>query len=123
MKLRFRNNSLRLRVNQHEVQNLASGKTLHEEVQFPGDASLSYVLEMTPDPEPIASFRQSVIRVSAPRQEVLSWAQGDAIGLYFEFPANGAALKVAVEKDLECVDGAPEEYDPDAFPRSTGKNC
>lgn len=123
MKLRFRKNSLRLRVNQREVESLAAGEALEEQVYFPGDACISYVLETVLTGPPRASFRQGVIRVSAPRKEIQNWAQGDAIGLYFDLPANGAALKVAVEKDLECVDGPPEERDPDAFPRGTGKNC
>jgi hypothetical protein len=123
MKLRFRKNSLRLRVNQREVENLASGKALEERIEFPGDASISYVLETTERSSPEASFRQGVIRVSAPHAQVHDWARGDSIGMYFELPANGTPLKVAVEKDLECVDGPPEERDPDAFPRSPRKNC
>lgn len=123
MKLRFRKNSLRLRVNQREAESLAAGQALEEQVHFPGDAFFSYVLETVPTGPPTASFRQGVIRVSAPRNEIQDWVNGAAIGLYFDLPANGAALKVAVEKDLECVDGPPEERDPHAFPRSTGKNC
>lgn len=123
MKLRFRKNSLRLRVNQREAESLAAGEVLEEQVHFPGDAFISYVLETVPTGPPTASFRQGVIRVSAPRSEIQDWVSGATIGLYFDLPANGAALKVAVEKDLECVDGPPEERDPHAFPRSTGKNC
>ncbi|HZQ52383.1 MAG TPA: hypothetical protein VFB14_09310 [Bryobacteraceae bacterium] len=123
MKLRFRKNSLRLRVNRREVESLAAGQTIEEQIYFPGDALISYVLETVPTGPATASFRQGVIRVAAPREEIQNWAHGDAIGLYFDLPASGAALKVAVEKDLECVDGPPEEREPYAFPRSTGKNC
>jgi hypothetical protein len=42
------------------------------------------------------------------------WARGDEIGFYFVVEPG---LKVAIEKDLECVDGPEEEKDPDAFPR------
>jgi hypothetical protein len=54
---------------------------------------------------------------------ISNWAHSDSVGIYFEIPANGARLQVAIEKDLECVDGPPEERDPDAFPRSVGKVC
>ena len=123
MKLRFRKNSLRLRVNQRELENLVAGQVLEEQVCFPGDSFISYVLEAVPTGPPTASFEQGVVRVSAPRQQIENWAQGDAIGLYFDLPANRTALRIAVEKDLECVDGPPEERDPHAFPRGTGKNC
>ncbi len=41
--------------------------------------------------------------------------------MYFELPANGTVLKIAIEKDLECIEGALEERDPEAFPRGSGK--
>lgn len=122
MKLRFWGNSLRLRVNRREVQSLAAGAALAEHVAFPGDARLDYSLSADPAINPEVRFRNGSIRVLAPRQQVADWAAGDEIGIYFELPADGAMLKVAIEKDLECIDGPPEERDPDAFPR-TGKNC
>ena len=122
MKLRFRGNSVRLRVNQREVERLATGKRLEEQVQFPGGARISYVLEASKDARPDASFRQGVIRISAPRELIENWASGDSIGIYFDLPANGAPLEVAIEKDLECIDGEGEERDPDAFPRRTHAN-
>jgi hypothetical protein len=107
MKLRFRQNNLRLRVNQREVDELASGTALEEDVSFPGNARMRYILEPYGQHTAAASFE---------------WANSEAIGMYFDLPANGSVLRVAIEKDLECVDGPPEERDPDAFPRS-GKTC
>ena len=123
MKLRFRKNSLRLRVNRSEVEGLASGAVLEEQVHFPGDARISYTLQSSANGPPEASFRQNVIRVLAPERQVSEWAHGESIGMYFEFPVNGTALKVAIEKDLECMDGPPEERDADAYSRAPGKNC
>lgn len=123
MKLRFRGNSLRLRVNQREVEGLAGGAVLEEQIHFPGDDCMSYVLEARPQETAEASFRQGVIRVTAPQEQVRAWATGEAIGLYFDLPANGTSLRVAIEKDLECVDEPAEERDPHAYPRTTSKNC
>ena len=123
MKLRFRHNSLRLRVNQREVKGLVSGALLEEQVVFPGDSRIAYTLQSSSADTPDASFRQGVIRVLAPQQQVEEWAKGESIGMYFEFPANGSSLKIAIEKDLECVDGSPEEHDPEAFRRGDGKDC
>lgn len=123
MKLRFRNNSLRLRVNQSEVKGLVSGAVLEEQVIFPGEGRISYTLQSSASAAPEASFRQGVIRVLAPQQQVENWAKSESVGMYFEFPANGTSLKIAIEKDLECVDGPLEERDPDAFPREEGKKC
>jgi hypothetical protein len=123
MKLRFRKNSLRLRVNQSEVGALANGAPLKEEVHFPGGTSLTYVLQAVPEREPDAAFQSGTIRVTAPSSEVRAWASTDNVGLYFELSANGEPLKVAIEKDLVCIDGPPEERDPDAFPRAKASAC
>jgi hypothetical protein len=121
MKLRFKNNSLRLRLNQLEVRNVASGAVLKEQVHFPGGASMSYTLEQSATAA--ATFAGGDIRIGAPQQQVARWAGSEDIGIYFELPANGTLLKVAIEKDLECIDGPPDDRDPDAFPRSEHGNC
>ena len=118
MKLRFRQNSLRLRLNQREVNELAAGIALEEDVSFPGNTRIRYILEPYGQHTAAASFEGGVIRVSAPGNDVKEWASSEAIGMYFNLPADGSLLKVAIEKDLECVDEPPEERDPDAFPRS-----
>lgn len=121
MKLRFRDNSLRLRVNRREVEALASGARLSHDVCFPGDTLFRYILESSAQPFPSASFENGTIKVSAPGELIRQWQGSDSIGIYFELPANGTHLKIAIEKDLECIDTPLEERDPDAFPRS--KNC
>ena len=123
VKLRFRQNSLRLRVNRPEVENLAAGGSLEDCVEFPGGARLSYVLESSKEAGPAATFQNGVIRVVAPGWQVKDWARGDAIGLYFQVAANESPLRIAIEKDLECIAEPPEERDPEAFPRIPGKNC
>ena len=120
MKLRFRENSLRLRVNQREVRTLAAGSALREEVRFPGDTRISYVLQPATADSPSASFVGGAIVVTAPLRDVEQWANGDQIGIYFDLPTSGTRLRVAIEKDLECIDAPVEERDPHAFPRQAG---
>jgi hypothetical protein len=115
MKLRFRKNSLRLRVNRLEVERLAAGQALSETISFAGGAVLEYILIPSALAQRAAEFDGKAIRVTAP---LYDWARGGEIGFYFEVEPG---LKVAVEKDLECVDGAEEEKDPHAFPRT--KTC
>ena len=123
MKLRFRQNSLRLRVNRREVDQLAAGLALQEDVIFPGNSRISYILEPSANERAAATFKEGVIRVRAPQDSLDKWALGEEIGMYFDLPANGALLRVALEKDLECVDGPVEERDPDAFPRAKNQSC
>jgi hypothetical protein len=122
VKLRFRKNSLRLRVNQSEVEKLASGTTLREEIWFP-DACFSYELAASEAESSHASYQDGRMHVTAPRKELEDWARSDKIGLYFELPLTLAVLSIAIEKDLECLDGPEEERDPDAFPRRSPGAC
>lgn len=114
---------MRLRVNRPEVENLAAGGSLEERVEFPGGARLCYILESSPEPVAAATFSEGIIRISAPDWEMKDWARGEAVGLYFQVPVEQAALQVAIEKDLECMESPREERDHDAFPRAPGKNC
>ena len=123
MKLRFRQNTMRLRLNQHEVARLATGATLREELRFPAATVLAYSLEASAGTKPGATYTDNQIRIIAPQTDVKAWAEGDEIGLYFEFAAERSALKVAIEKDLECLDGPEQERDPHAFPREEKTPC
>ena len=111
MKLRFRGNSLRLRLNRREVSALAHGETIEESVEFPAGATLSY--RLTAATTPAANFANGTITVSMPAQTARQWSESDEIGVYFR----ADRLEVAVEKDLECVDAREEERDPFAYPR------
>lgn len=123
MKLRFRQNSLRLRVNQREVERLASGVAVSEEVVFPGNARMNYTLQTSRAHLPEATYDGGHIRVFAPEELVRGWADSEQIGIYFDLPAGASVLTVAIEKDLECIDGPPDERDPEAFPRTAEKVC
>jgi hypothetical protein len=114
---------LRLRVNQRETQQLAAGESLQEQVLFPNQQKLNYVLEPAQNSVAAASFEDGVIRVTAPLTDVRAWADGASIGLYFDLQTSGSPLKILVEKDLECTDSTEEERDPDAFPRTKRNNC
>lgn len=122
MKLRFRGNSLRLRLNRREVQALAGGRSVEEHITFPA-SDLTYTLEPTSTKGPQASFERNRIRILAPQAEIMRWSADQSIGLYYDLPTASEPLRIMIEKDLECVDGPPEERDPDAFARSVPKSC
>jgi hypothetical protein len=118
MKLRLRGNSIRLRLNRRDVDTLSSGNTIEERVFFPGNARLSYVLESRSDGDAAARFDGAAIRIGVPSSAVSGWASSEEIGLYYDFATGEQPLKIAIEKDLECLHGPEEEQDPEAFPRA-----
>lgn len=110
-------------MNQREVQSLASGAALKEEIVFPGNARMTYTLQASRENFSQAKYEGGNISVLAPKELINDWAGSEQIGIYFDLPAERGVLAVAIEKDLECVDGPPEEKDPDAFPRAVESVC
>lgn len=113
MKLRFRGNSLRLRLNQREVSSLAGGESIEEQVAFSKGGALVYRLVPAPASVYGATLAGNTIIVSIPSPELEQWRNTPGIGLYYQ----DGPLTIAIEKDLECTDGPVEERDPYAFPR------
>lgn len=120
MKLRFRKNSLRLRLNQKEVAGLAAGRVIEESVIFPAGSVLRYSLAASPvAQETSAEFRGSDISIVIPTQTAIHWVSAEDIGIYYSLPSGEAQLDIAIEKDLECIESPANERDPDAYPRKT----
>ncbi len=109
---------MRLRINRQELAALTSGKGLKETVYFPEDALLSYELAFTTIAKPAVAFADKNISVFIPQSIGTSWAESSELGFYFESTTRADALRVALEKDLECLHGPEDEHDPDAFPRT-----
>jgi hypothetical protein len=116
MKLRIRNNSLRIRLNRNEVAELAQGKLLKESVAFPGGSTFSYRLSTAADGLTTATFLNGTLDLAVPQHNVRDWSDSDEIGLYYKLDA-ASPLDIAIEKDLECLDAPDEERDPFAYPR------
>ncbi len=66
MKLRFRKDSLRLRLNRQEVNAVASGGSVEERVNFPGGTALIYRLVPSAEATCDASLAEGTITVSVP---------------------------------------------------------
>ena len=110
MKLRFRKNSLRLRVNRLEVERLAAGQELAETISFAGGATLDYILTPSAEARWAADFDGKAIRVTAPLGD---WARGVETGFYFDVEPG---LKVAVEKTWNAWMGLRKKEIHTPFP-------
>ncbi len=123
MKLRLRDDNLRLRLTRSEVDALASQGRLKAQTRLGGAALLYAVeaVESNQQPEArlaLASHRAELV-VRLPRDRVRSWAEGDDVGIYGEqeMPEEEGHLSIAVEKDFRCLTPRDEDEDPpDAFP-------
>lgn len=118
VKLRIRDNSIRLRLTQGEVANLSRDGLVASRTEFPGERTFSYVVESSPAcVAPAAFFSSNVITVRLPETAVGSWAASEQVSIAGEQRlADGSLLHVLVEKDFACLVPRTAEDESDMFP-------
>lgn len=116
MKLRIKGNSLRLRLTQGEVAELAAEGSVRETVSF-GDRSLGYEIRSVRDAADVSGDLDGLsIVVSVPEQTLNDWAKSDAVSIEHD-----GTPSVLIEKDFACLSERKNEDDADAFPNPRGK--
>ena len=118
MKLRIRDNSIRLRLSQSEVDSLSSDGLIGSAVMFAGGSRLGYCLESSPAcVDPVAHFESSELKVRLPESAVQHWATSDEVSIEAEQGLDeGGYLKILVEKDFACLAPRAGEDESDMFP-------
>lgn len=125
MKLRIRANSLRLRLLQAEVRQLAEQGLVEEHTRFgPSTPPLVYALRAADVPALTACFAEGRIVICIPTAALQNWATGDDVGIEAAQPIGpGETLRILIEKDFVCLDGPPDDSQADAFPHPRGAKC
>jgi hypothetical protein len=109
MKLRLKDNSLRVRLSPDEVSQLLAGNNVEAQTRF-GIAPfqcLLYSVEAWPDvPVLTVVYKPGHIRILIPNDPLQQWASTDATSMTeSQAVGSGQSLKILVEKDLPCKDG------------------
>jgi len=113
MKLRVRGNSIRLRLNQKDMEKIKSEGLCQEKLEFPSGKIFSYMLSVSKEIKTLeAEFADDTIKVTIGENEAQVWADTEQVGIYGEH----GKIKIAVEKDFKCLVPRDEEEDKDAFP-------
>ncbi|MEL7251780.1 MAG: hypothetical protein AAFO03_25390 [Bacteroidota bacterium] len=118
MKLRILNNSLRLRLSQSEVRELADQHSVRATTHFPGGVTFSYAIRQTTGiDQPQATYSDQGITLLLPATMANDWANGNDISLRASSPLpDGNELTILVEKDFQCLTDRPHEDESDLFP-------
>lgn len=127
MKLRFTPNSVRLRLNRIEVEKLESSGGLSERIEFPGTPLTSFVYSLrlgSNTEDGSVRFQNQEFEVTVFWDRAKAWAHtASEVGLYYNHELSGGeSLRIAIEKDFQCIDGPSEELDPAAYPHPETKN-
>ena len=127
MKLRIRDNSIRLRLTRGEVDSLQAEGLVSARTGFPGGRSFSYLVESSPASVKLAAyFSDNIVTVRIPETAVLAWATSEQISIGGEqLLDDGETLSILVEKDFACL--APREGEDEAdmypHPEADGAGC
>ncbi|MGI9203624.1 MAG: DUF7009 family protein [Woeseiaceae bacterium] len=118
MKLRIRDNSIRLRLTQTEVATAKGEGLVRGCVRFGGNNSFEYVFESSPATvKPEAHISNNVLTVRIPRLDVVQWAESEQVSIVSEQNLDdGDQLKILVEKDFVCLAPREGEDESDMFP-------
>ncbi|MCP4335017.1 MAG: hypothetical protein GY785_20375 [Gammaproteobacteria bacterium] len=118
MKLRIKDNSIRLRLTRSEVDTLRDSGIVAAKTAFPGGRAFQYRVESSPaSVNPAAFFSDNAVTVRLPETAVLGWATSEQVSLPGEQVLDdGALLKILVEKDFACLAPREGEDESDMYP-------
>jgi hypothetical protein len=127
MKLRIRNNSIRLRLQRAELEALVRGGVLQDALVLgpePADR-LHYGIALSEAPDIGVLHEPGTIKVLLPRAFADALAETERVGFEGEFPvAEDTVLRILIEKDFRCLVERPGEDESGAFPNpEEGGTC
>jgi hypothetical protein len=118
MKLRIRDNSIRLRLSKGEVAAFAENGIIESRTNLAG-GDLVYALRAAAQPDLSADFANGRIEIVVPEPTARKWAETDEVGI------EGTAGKVSIliEKDFKCLTPRAGEDESDTFPNPAEGKC
>ncbi len=125
MKLRIRDNTIRLRLTQTEVGTLRADGRVTATTAFPGGARLVYAVESDSDSAELnATMQDGLITVRVPAAEAGAWTDSDEVSLRGEQDLGGGeVLGLLVEKDFACLAPREGEDESDMYPHPNAESC
>jgi len=126
VKLRLLDDSIRLRLSRSDVAAADGGGRVQAQTRFPGGRTFTYVLETSPEGSPVeAAYNDDRMVVRLPRADMTAWANDDtAVSLRRDVDlADGAVLKLLIEKDFQCLSHRHDEDQSDLYPNPETSSC
>jgi hypothetical protein len=118
VKLRVRDNSIRLRLTQSEVELVRTDGLVRGRVPFAGSNNFDYILESSPATvKPEAHISNNVLTVRIPEAEIESWSNSNEVSIAAsQLLDGGEQLSILVEKDFACLAPREGEDETDMYP-------
>ena len=117
MKLRIKDNSVRLRLMRSEVEALRQDGLVQSRTEFPGGREFNYAVESSPaSVNPGAFLSENVLTVRLPETMVLAWATTEQVSIEGEqLLDDGQRLSILIEKDFACLTPRDDEDEAETY--------
>jgi len=117
MKIRIKDNSIRLRLTQGEVNELEKTTKVSATTSFLNESTLTYSLIWSKEENYSAIMNDHEIEVRVPQSAGQKWLDPTQVGMeqLLELK-NGDHLRILVEKDFACLTERVDEDESDNFP-------
>ncbi len=110
MKLRILDNSVRLRLERRELQQLLQEGAVVRNVVFSDEATFSYTLRLADQDQALrAVLGGNRIEIFVDRERAIAWAVSDEAGIQASQSTKVGELQLLVEKDFPCKHGERED--------------
>jgi hypothetical protein len=117
VKIRIKDNSLRLRLTQSEVDSFKDNKRVESVITFPNNTSLTYALDWGLTEDYSVDFKTGIINVVVPLDAGKNWLNPTEVGMETTLElTKDQSLRVLIEKDFACLTERVEEDESDNFP-------
>lgn len=126
MKLRILDNSIRLRLNKSEVEQLDREGLVRGLTKLPAGNAFQYLIRKTTETPMNVQFTNDTLEVLCPEDSVSNWANSEQVGFRTLLSMNESEkLLILVEKDFKCLDPNREEDESDNFehPKLESQSC
>lgn len=123
MKIRIKDNSLRLRLTQSEVDTFQQDGSVSGAINFPNGRSMIYSLNKNNGNNFAAEFNGAQMLVSVPESAFSTWLKPTEVGMEDRLDLEGGeTLRLLIEKDFACLTERVDEDESDNFPNPNA-NC
>ncbi|WP_224999100.1 hypothetical protein [Cesiribacter sp. SM1] len=127
MKIRMKDNTIRLRLMQQEVERFSTEGIVTTATWMGASPEncLTYTLKKNDGSGSVtAFFEKGEVTVSVPAKLADDWAGTNKVGIEANMPLiNGEHLYILIEKDFKCLQERPNEDESDAFPNPVEGNA
>lgn len=113
MKIRIKDDSIRLRLSSEAVHTLAENGCVESECRFPTQTLTYGVMVEDGLNAPYARFEANGIHLIIPKDFATAWLNNDEVGLYH---TTEQGFSLVVEKDFQCLKPREGESEDNLYP-------